>query len=160
MRWIWTRVYKDKQYLVFDYEDGRTAKYDFATKTAIGIKGKPVKGLQSQLSGIGLNSLIECCDDEKYAKFLSFIKKKESQYYPISNIGTILDRIPRYSNFEQIFSAGFDEIIYTGHDDELFKYTIKDIPKSLIKLCKTRNIKISNRFLQYYKHNQDAYYLA
>lgn len=26
------RVYKDKQYLVFDYEDGRTVKYNFATK--------------------------------------------------------------------------------------------------------------------------------
>ena len=35
------RVYKDRQYLIFDYEDGRTVKYDFATKTAIGIKGNP-----------------------------------------------------------------------------------------------------------------------
>lgn len=28
------RVYKDKQFLVFDFEDGRNVKYDFATKTA------------------------------------------------------------------------------------------------------------------------------
>ena len=67
-RWISTRVYKEKQYLVFDYEDGRTVKYDFATKTAIGIKGKPVKDLRSQLSGMTIRGLIDCCDDEKYAK--------------------------------------------------------------------------------------------
>ena len=41
------KIYKERQYLIFDFEDGRTVKYDFATKTCIGIKGKPVKGLQS-----------------------------------------------------------------------------------------------------------------
>ncbi len=46
------RVYKEKQYLIFDYEDGRTVKYDFATKTAIGIKGKPVKGLKKSVKRI------------------------------------------------------------------------------------------------------------
>ena len=66
-----TRVYKERQYLVFDYEDGRTTKYDFATKQAIGIKGKPVKDLRSQLSGWTIDSLLESCDDEKYMKFLS-----------------------------------------------------------------------------------------
>lgn len=65
------RVYKDRQYLIFDYEDGRTVKYDFATKTAIGIKGNPVKNLCSQLSGFTLNELFDCCDDEKYAKFFT-----------------------------------------------------------------------------------------
>lgn len=104
--------------------------------------------------------MIECCDDDKYAKFLDFVKRNESNYYPIQNIGTILDRVPKYTNFEQIFSAGFDEIICNGRNDELFKYTIKDIPKSLLKICKTRNVKISNKFLQYYKQNPDAYYLA
>lgn len=155
-----TRVYKDKQYLVFDYEDGRTVKYDFATKTAIGIKGKPVNGLQSQLSGMTIKQLIDCCDDEKYAKFLSFVKKEESRHYPIYNIGTILSRVPYYANFEQIFSAGFDEIICDGRNESRFKYTIADIPKSLIKICKINDIKISNRFLEHYKKNPDAHFLA
>ena len=44
-------IYKDKQYLVFDFEDGKTVKYDFATKTAIGKSGKPVKNICSQLKG-------------------------------------------------------------------------------------------------------------
>ena len=149
------RVYKNKQYLVFDYEDGRTVKYDFATKTAIGIKGKPVKNLCSQLSGFNLNQLFNCCDDEKYAKFLRFIR--DSEYYQIYNIGTILDRVPKYARFEQIFSAGFDSIIEGGYR---FKYSINEIPKSLIKLCRKYPIKLSNNIVKYYKENQEAHYIA
>lgn len=152
-----TRVYKDKQYLIFDYEDGRTVKYDFATKQAIGIKGKPVKNLCSQLSGFTLNELFDCCDDEKYAKFLRFVKNSETYSYSITNIGTILNRVPQYSRFEQIFSAGFDDIIKDGYR---FKYSINDIPKSLIKLCRKYSIKLSNNTVQYYKENQDAHYIA
>lgn len=151
------RVYKDKQYLVFDYEDGRTVKYDFATKTAIGIKGKPVKNLCSQLNGFTLDQLFESCDDKQYAKFLSYIKTVESKNYRICNIGTILDRVPRYSNFEQIFSAGIDQIII---DKERFTYSLNEIPKSLIKLCREYNIKISSRMIRYYKENPDAHYVA
>ena len=88
-------MYKDKQYLVFDFEDGRNVKYNFATKTAIGINGKPVKNLQGQLSGFTMNELFDCCEDKQYAKFLKFIQRKE--LYPIYNIGTILERVPKYS---------------------------------------------------------------
>lgn len=146
------RVYKDKQYLVFDYEDGRTVKYDFATKTAIGIKGKPVKNLCSQLRGFTINQLIECCDDKQYAKFLAFIKKQE--YYYVSNIGTILNKVPDYANFEQIFSAGIYDIIKDG---EKFKYSINEIPKSLLKICRKYSIKLSNRIVKFYKENKDAH---
>lgn len=151
------KVYKEKQYLIFDYEDGRTVKYDFATKTAIGIKGKPVKNLCSQLSGFTLNELIDCCDDEKYAKFLRFVRNSEMYSYSITNIGTILDRIPKYARFEQIFSAGFDDIIKDG---KRFIYSINDIPKSLIKLCRKYPIKLSNNTVKYYKENTDAHYIA
>ena len=151
------KVYKEKQFLIFDFEDGKNVKYDFATKTAIGIKGKPVKDLRSQLSGMSINQLIDCCTDEKYAKFLNFVKRRESRKYPIYNIGTILDRVPKYANYEQLFSAGIDDIF---DNDSKFKYTINEIPKALIKLCKTHNIKLSNRFLEYYKLNPNAYLLA
>ena len=149
------RVYKDKQYLVFDFEDGKTVKYDFATKTSIGIKGKPVKGLQGQLRNLSINELIECCDDKQYAKFLNYIKRSES--YSIHNIGTLLNKVPIYSKLEQIYSAGFDEIIDRGRD---FKYSINEIPKSLIKICKTNSIKLSNKLIRFYKENPDAHYIA
>ena len=151
------RVYKDKQYLVFDYEDGRTVKYDFATKTAIGIKGKPVKNLCSQLSGFTLDQLFESFDDKQYTKFLRYIKAAESENYRICNIGTILDRVPRYSKFEQIFSAGIDQIII---DKKRFTYSLNEIPKSLIKICREYDIKISSRMIGYYKENPDAHYVA
>lgn len=149
------RVYKDKQYLIFDYEDGRTVKYDFATKTAIGIKGKPVKNLCSQLRGFTLDQLIECCDDKQYAKFLSFIRRQEYTY--IYNIGTILNKVPKYANFEQIFSAGIYDIIKDGGR---FIYSINDIPKSLLKICRKYPIKLSNKIVKYYKENIDAHCIA
>ena len=150
------KVYKERQFLIFDFEDGKTVKYDFATKEAIGKKGKPVKNLCSQLQGLSVNDIIECCTDEKYAKFLSFVRRRYShQHCNISNIGTILSKVPEYARFEQIFSAGIDDIIDTS-----FSYTINDIPKALIKLCRNHSIKLSDRFLKFYKKNPDGYQLA
>ncbi len=150
------KIYKERQFLIFDFEDGKTVKYDFATKVAIGKKGLPVKNLCSQLSGLTIDSLCECCMDEQYGKFLRFVKKHgDYNHRGINNIGTILDRVPHFSNFEQLFSAGIEEIV-----DSRFKYTINDIPKGLIKLCKNHRIKLSNKFLDYYKLNPDAFILA
>lgn len=115
-----------------------------------------MKDLRSQLSGWQIETLFNCCVDDKYMKFLKYVRRRESTGgYSISNIGTILERVPRYSNYEQLFSAGIDEIV-----DNYFTYTISDIPKGLIKLCRDRQIKISNRFLQYYNENPDGYLLA
>lgn len=150
------KIYKEKQFLIFDFEDGKTVKYDFAAKTCIGKKGKPVNNLCSQLRGLTIDELCNNCVDEQYGKFLRFVKDNGSEYgCEIKNIGTVLDRVPRFSKFEQIFSAGIEEIV-----DYNFKYGINDIPKSLIKLCKSHDIKLSNRFLEFYKQNPDAYYLA
>ena len=146
------KVYKDKQYLVFDFEDGRNVKYDFATKQAIGIKGKPVKNLNEQLRGWTIEGLFDCFVDQQYAKFLKFVRNGE---WNINNIGTILSRVPLYSNYEQIFSAGFDGIV--NYD---LKYKINEIPKSLIKVAKQHNVKISNNLIEFWKVNSDAYNLA
>mgnify|MGYP000882459524 CR=1 FL=1 len=149
------RVYKDKQFLVFDFEDGRNVKYDFATKTAIGIKGKPVKDLRSQLSGISMNQVIENCDDKNYAKFLNFVMIVESSYHEIWNIGTVLDRVPFYSRFEQLFSAGIDDIVDVREQNlKSFKYSIEDIPKSLLKICRKYSIKFPTTLLDFIKKTQ------
>lgn len=108
-----------------------------------------------------MKQLFECCDDKKYAKFLEFVQRRESRGYTgINNIGTILDRVPLYSNYEQLFSAGIDEILDGTRKVGIFKYTINDIPKAMIKLCKNHNIKLSNNLLDYYKQNPDAHILA
>lgn len=150
------KIYKDKQFLVFDFEDGKNVKYDFATKTAIGKKGKPVANLCSQLSGLTINELIDCCEDVQYGKFVKFVKVHgDYNNRGIYNIGTILSRIPKFAKFEQIFSAGIEDIV-----DSRFKYSINDIPKALIKLCKTHKIILSNLFLEFYRYNPDGYLLA
>lgn len=146
------KVYKEKQYLVFDFENGKNVKYDFATKQAIGIKGKPVKNLNEQLRGWTIEGLFDCFVDQQYAKFLKFVRDKE---WNISNIGTILSRVPLYSNYEQIFSAGFENIVGTD-----LKYKINEIPKSFIKVAKEHNVKIGNNLIEFWKENSNAYNLA
>ena len=146
------KIYKERQYLIFDFEDGKTVKYDFATKTAIGKKGKPVKNLKGQLTGLTIDELCNCCADKQYGKFLRFVKN--SEYTDISNIGTILERVPFYSNYEQLYSAGFERV------ERGFRYGINDIPKGLRKICKEHDVALTNSFLEYYKKNPDAYQLA
>lgn len=150
------KVYKEKQFLVFDFEDGKTVKYDFATKTCIGKKGLPVTNLCSQLKGLSMNELFDSCTDVQYSKFLRFVQKHGDHYNRgISNIGTILNRVPEFARFEQIFSAGIEEIVSGS-----FSYKIGDIPKGLIKLCQAHQIILSDNFLNFYKANPDVYLLA
>lgn len=147
------KVYKERKYLIFDFENGKRVKYDFAKKQAIGISGKPVKDLKTQLHEVTMNEVVECCEDKRYGKFLNFVRKRYP--YNISNVGTILSHVPDYAHYEQIFSAGFEDVI-----DRNFSKTINDIPKSLIKIAKERNIKLSNRFCNFWKHNPNAYCIA
>lgn len=147
------RVYKDKQFLVFDFDEDGKVKYDFAKKQAIGKSGKPVKDLKTQLRGLSIDDICNNCIDKQYGKFLRFVKK--NYIFPIENIGTILDKVPMFAKFEQIFSAGFEDIV-----DKNFRYTVNDIPKALIKICKNHNIVLSNEFLKFYKEIPDAYILA
>ena len=150
------QIYKEKQFLVFDFEDGKTVKYDFATKKCYGKSGREVTGLHSQLRGLNISKLCDYCTDKQYGKFLRFVKDRESRLgRGIENIGTILNRVPYYAKYEQIFSAGIEDIV-----DNRFDYTINDIPKSLIKLCKSHQIKLSDDFLKSYKENIDGYLLA
>lgn len=151
------KIYKDRQFLVFDFEDGKTVKYDFATKKCIGISGRKVESLNSQLRGLTINDLCNSCVDEGYGNFLKFVQSHGSCYgREITNIGTILNRVPHYSKFEQIFSAGFKGV----YDSCYFDYSINDIPKGLIKLAQTHEIKLSKKLVKYFKENPDAYFLA
>lgn len=151
------KIYKDKQYLVFDFENGKNVKYDFATKQAIGIKGKPVRDLNKQLHGLTLNELFNCCTDQNYANFLKFVQREGTR--DANNIGTILKYVPEYSKYEQIFSAGFEDVV-NMYEFKYDSFSISDIPKSLIKVAKNHPIKINKFLVDNWKKNPDAYYLA
>lgn len=150
------KVYKEKQFLVFEFEDGKTVKYDFATKTCIGKKGQPVVDLRSQLTGYTIQQLCEDCVDKQYGKFLRYVQKHgDFNYRGIHNIGTILDRVPYFSNLEQFFAAGIEDIV-----DYKFNYSINNVPKGLLKLCRSKHITLSNDLVDYYKRSPDAYLYA
>ena len=149
------KIYKDKQFLVFDFEDGKTVKYDFATKTAIGKMGKPVKNLCTQLRGLTVSQMCDMCVDKQYGKFLRFIESScriNCKY--VSNIGTILNYVPSYAKFEQIFSAGIDSVSYD------FSYSLSDIPKGLVKLCKEYNLALTNCIFDSFIQNPNGWILA
>lgn len=147
------KIYKDHSYLVFDFEEnGRVVKYDFATKEAYGLNGKKVKSLNNQLKGYSIDGLFDSFADQQYAKFLNWITYRSQ--YPISNIGTILSRVPMYADIEQIFSAGFNRV--SGK----FKHTISDIPKAFREICIKHNIELSETSLENYMNLPDAWQLA
>lgn len=153
------RVYKENQFLIFDYENGKTVKYDFANKKAIGISGNIVNDLRNQLKGLTIDDIINCCSETKYANYLKFVKAKYSSQSSrtVSNLGTILCHVPDYPNIEQLFSAGITNISYD------FTYKIKDIPSGLIKLCRkygSDGLKLTNILVDLYKQNPDAYNMA
>lgn len=149
------KIYKDKQFLVFDFEDGKTVKYDFATKTAIGKTGKPVKNLCTQLRGLTISQMCDMCVDKQYGKFLSFVKSScyaNCKY--VNNIGTILSYVPSYAKFEQIFSAGIDNV---SRD---FSHSLSDVPKGLVKLCKEYDIALTDYVFNSFIQNPNGWVLA
>lgn len=146
------KIYKENSFLIFDFEDGKTVKYDFATKKSYGFSGKEVNGLQNQLRDIGFSQIKQSCTDENYANFLEFVKRAETYY--VYNIGTILNRVSKYSRFEQIFSAGIRKV------DPRLTYRINEIPRSLQKLCINKEFKLSNFVVETYVRNPDAMLLV
>lgn len=148
-------VYKDKQYLVFEFEDGKTVKYDFAENRTIGKSGKYVKDLRSQLSSVSINDIIGLCADQNYAKFLHWVQRQGSYWgYEICNIGTILDNVRRWQKFEQFFSAGIYNI------DPNFRHVINELPNGLKSICKKYNIRLDDKLYSFYQANPNGYYLA
>lgn len=143
-------VYKDHSYLVFDLEENGIVKYDFASKIPIGKKGMPVNNLKSQLSGITMNDVCSSCKDEGYGKFLRFVMRQGGRAgATISNIGTVLENIPRFSRCEQFFAAGLDV-------DGSIRYSINEVPKGLLKICRTNGFRLNNILVDNYRLMPDA----
>lgn len=149
------KIYKEKQFLIFDFENGQCVKYDFATKTSYGKSGREVNDLRNQLRGLSINELCDLCQDKNYGRFLDFVRKRCGfNGCEVYNIGTVLKRVPFYSEYEQLFSAGLQNI------DSNLEYSINDIPKGLIKLCRQYNLKLSNMLVQFYNELPNAYATA
>lgn len=147
---------KEKQYLVFEFDDGKDVRFDLSTGQFIGKKGKPVKGLTGQLSGYTIQEVIDSFSDEKYRKFLSYVYdvtiEKSWGWTSYSNVGTFLNHVKEYLNLEQFFACGFTNI-------DLRSKTLKlsDVPKQLLKICREKDLKLTDTFLLAYNQNATTY---
>ena len=158
---------KDGRYIVFEFEDGKTVKYDLATGKTFGKSGREVKSISSQLSGYDLLSTIEAFEDKRYRNFLKFLDKnfinrsRANESYGWSyhqsdrrvnrytNIGSFLSHVQEYSMFEQYFSAGIEKI------DRDFTRKISEVPKGLLKIVREKGIKLDEELYQTYVARPD-----
>lgn len=151
------RVRKENKYLVFTLPNEKEVKYDLATGETIGILGRPVKSLQSQLRGYHLLDVIEGVTNEGYKKFLRYVsdnfvndcRNGAGTVSRVSNVGTFLKKIPHYSMYEQYFAAG----IYTVRKD--LTIPMDQVPKQLLKLCRKYKFGLNDRVVMLYKDMED-----
>ena len=135
---------KENQYLVFYFDDGKNVKYNLSTGETIGKLGKPVKDIRTQLRGYDLLQVIKSFQDQNYSNFLNFLDRNfinkshaEKYYY---NSG----RVDRITNVGSFLS-------------KIENYKLTEIPKNLIKICKTHSIELCNNLVDSYKLNPDLF---
>lgn len=157
------KAFKEKQYLIFEFEDGKNVKYNLATGESIGKSGKVVKNVCTQLRGYDYLQIIDSFQDENYREFLKFVDKRvnrcknyNSSYYSpgskAKNVGTFLSKIKDYSKYEQFFSGGITNIDYP------LKHDFSQVPKGLLKLCRKHNIKINDKLIISYIDNPNLFH--
>jgi len=155
---------KENQYLVFYFDDGKNVKYNLSTGETIGKLGKPVKDIRTQLRGYDLLQVIKSFQDQNYSNFLNFLDRNfinkshaEKYYYNsgrvdrITNVGSFLSKIENYKYLEQYFACGLKNI------EPKIRYKLTEIPKNLIKICKTHSIELCNNLVDSYKLNPDLF---
>lgn len=148
---------KEKQYLIFEFENGKDVRFDLSSGQFIGKKGKPVKSLTGQLCGYSIQEVIDSFEDDKYRDFLKHVNNITNWTdwrgnLSYSNLGTFLKHVREYLNLEQFFACGF-----TNVDLNSKRLKMSDVPKQLLKICRTKSIKLTDSLLYTYKQNQDMW---
>lgn len=144
--------------LIFTCDDGKTVKYNLNTGVCIGKNGKPCKYLNSQLKGYSVDEIANSFEDKNFGKFISHVAEKCSRNsQSIQNIGTVFQRMDEYRREEQIYSAG---LFIDNSRGRLFKGTINDIPKGLVKILRQLHIGVSGENIERYKASPDAFNYA
>ena len=64
------KCYKEKELIVFDFENGKKATYNMNTGETIGKGGTQVKSLASALAGMDIRDILHYFADKKYSMFL------------------------------------------------------------------------------------------
>lgn len=146
---------KEKQFLIFEFENGKDVRFDLSNGTFIGKKGRVVKSLTGQLSGFSIREVINSFEDDKYRAFLNYVYDNtcEKGWYGhnYSNLGTFLSKVIGFLNYEQFFACGLTNI-------DISKSTkMSSVPNKLIKLCIERGIKLTEDLIFSYTKNPNVW---
>lgn len=154
------KCYKEKELIIFDFENGKRASYNLNTGETIGKTGVRVKSLCNALAGYDIEGILGCFTDKRYADFLRYVRKELTpQHYRygwdsrVTNLGTLFKYASGYKTFESYFIAGYDASTHIS-------VPISEVPKGLLKLCRKYDFQISDTLIEKYKSMPDAYTLA
>ena len=156
------KCYKEKELIVFDFENGKRATYNMNTGETIGKTGNPVKSLSSALSGMDIDDILNCFTDEKYGNFLRAVHKQRTPHVyrgwnrndsRVTNLGTLLNYASQYRVYEKYYLAGLD----ATWD---IRTPLSEVPKGLLKLCRKTGKTITDSLIRDYKKMPDAFNVA
>lgn len=168
------KVFKEKQFIVFKFDDGKTVKYNLSTGETIGKNGHIVKSLNTQLRGYTIQQIINCIEDDNYRNFISFVNKEVNRstrinswggysssniVNKITNVGSLLARINDYSQYEQYFACGLTNIDLDSRSRKQITCPLSDIPKGLIKICRQYDFTLDKEILNAYNNIPNLYYV-
>lgn len=165
------KVFKERQFIVFEFEDGKTVKYNLATGETIGKNNRIVKSLNTQLRGYSIKQIIDCIEDDKYRKFINFVhtevnRSTRTNYWgycngdivnKITNVGSLLARVNEYSQYEQYFACGLTNVDLNSRSRNRLSCPLSEIPKGLIKMCQKYDIELNKETLDAYNEIPNLY---
>lgn len=164
------KVFKERQFIVFEFDDGKTVKYNLATGETIGKNNRIVKSLNTQLRGYTIKEIIECIEDENYRKFMDFVNIEVNRstderfnygYCPImskiSNVGSFLAKVNDYAKYEQYFACGLTNVDLDSRSHKSLHCSLNDIPKGLVKVCRQHKIALNANVLIAYNKIPNLY---
>ena len=165
------KVFKERQFIVFEFDDGKTVKYNLATGETIGKNNRIVKSLNTQLRGYSIKQIIECIEDENYRHFMDFVNTEVNRstaysYYhgrsnlivnKVSNVGSFLSKVNDYAMYEQYFACGLTNVDLDSRSRNGLRCSLNEIPKGLIKVCRQYKIKLNTEVLRAYNRIPNLY---
>ena len=132
------KITKAGPVLTFSVPKG-TFSYNLATGETIGLSGRPVESLASQLRGASMTDVELAFEDKHYAELFRCIRcaVQDDAYGVVTAPATVFARWRRYRNLEQYFAAE------VSVSQAMYRIPMNEVPKWLIKVSKARDIELT-----------------
>lgn len=140
---------KDKSVITFTNKtNNKLCKFDLKDNscyTYYNSKYNKVKNLKNFFSGYSADSVIDGFEDEKYKTFINMIAHSENR---CGNVGTLLERLYKYSNLENY-------ILMNIKVDKNVRLKTNEINKYILKYVIKREFTITHNFELVYKDHKE-----